>query len=98
MTTIHDMADYMIKAVEKDFDKEIDYSIPLKPDHKYVKEYYAFLQKMMEDRFYTVWDLFRYGRLAAGDSDWLLSQDCIKDTTDQMDYEERTTHSPTDLA
>lgn len=92
------MADYMMEVVDKDFDKEIDHSIPLKPDHKYVKEYYAFLQMMMEDRFYTVWDLFRYGRIASGDSDWLLSQECIKNfTTDQMDYEERTTHSPTDL-
>ena len=71
--TINDMADYMMEVVDKDFDKEIDHSIPLKPDHKYVKEYYAFLQMMLEDKFYTVWDLFRYARLAATDSDWLLS-------------------------
>ena len=79
MNSVYDVANYMVEVVDsgKDFDKEIDYSIPLKPDHKYVVEYYAFLQFMMEDKFYNVWDLFRYGRLAAGDSDWLLSQDCI---------------------
>lgn len=75
--TINDMANYMMEVVDKDFDKEIDYSIPLKPNHEYVKEYYAFLQMMMEDKFYNVWDLFRYAALAAGDSDWLLSNDCI---------------------
>jgi hypothetical protein len=88
MTTKYDMADYMIKVIVKDFD-EVDHSVPLKPDHKYVKEYYAFLQHMMECEFYTVWDLFRYGRLAARDSDWLLSQESMKDITDQIDREER---------
>ena len=73
------MADYMMEVVDKDFDKEIDHSIPLKPDHKYVREYYAFLQMMMEDKFYTVGDLFRYGRLAAVDSDWLLEHQRIKE-------------------
>ena len=73
------MADYMMEVVDKDFDKEIDHSIPLKHDNKYVREYYACLQLMMEDKFYTVWDLFRYGRLAAVDSDWLLEHQRIKE-------------------